>query len=221
MATLKNLIGKRYGKLLVTSYAGKNDKALHIWNCLCDCGNLTIGTSANLGRRKNSCGCLIGKKSIHGMRDTKTYKSWSGMKQRVSNPRILVWKYYGGRGITVCDKWLTFSGFLEDMGVAKEGESIERIDPDGNYEKDNCRWATKIEQARNKRNNILIKQNNKTQCLSEWAKLYGLKVATLWARYDKGYKPPELFLPVGEIPRGGASHLSQQANNRMIDGSHR
>ncbi len=218
---MKDIIGKRYGKLVVLSLSGRNDKGRYVWECLCDCGNKIISSSQYLGSRKNSCGCLVGKKGTHGMGKTRTYKIWSCMLQRVSNKNSSAWKYYGGRGIKVCDDWIKFENFFRDMGEANKNQSIDRIDNEGDYCPENCRWVSLKVQARNKRNNRIIKYKGKSLCISEWAEIYSIKVATLWARLVKGMEPPECFLPVGEIPRGGAARKSQQSTNRMIDSSHR
>lgn len=144
---------------------------------------------------------------IHGMRHTKTYKSWAEMKQRCLNQNNTVYDYYGGRGITICDEWMDFQKFLDDMGECPKGMSIDRIDNSKGYYAENCRWANKYQQARNKRNNRLIEFNGEIKPLSQWAEEYNLLVGTLWRRINKGLNPPECFYPVGKISRGAAARM--------------
>ncbi|HDX9500141.1 TPA: AP2 domain-containing protein, partial [Bacillus thuringiensis] len=121
-----------------------------MWNCLCDCGNERVvdGYSLSKGSSK-SCGCNNIK---HGMKHTPEYNIWGLMKSRCSNLNDSGWENYGARGITVCERWLDFSNFIEDMGERPSPEhSLDRIDVNGNYCKANCRWATHLEQAHNKR----------------------------------------------------------------------
>jgi hypothetical protein len=131
-----------------------------MWLCQCECGN-TVVVNGNALRRGNtrSCGCLQKdeaslRRRTHGMKGTPTYRSWVAMKNRCTNPRQDNYGRYGARGIAVCDRWLGeggFDAFLYDMGERPEGTTLDRIDPDGNYEPANCRWATAEEQERNKR----------------------------------------------------------------------
>lgn len=159
------MIGTRFGRLIVVSDAPARDGARY-WQCACDCGGESIVSTESLkaGNTK-SCGCLqaeLRKKGrfIHGdacgshlrIRPSREYSIWSSMKKRCINPRSNNFKYYGGRGIKVCDVWFTsFAAFLRDMGRAPVGHSIDRIDNDGNYEPGNCRWATSKTQRLNQR----------------------------------------------------------------------
>jgi len=165
----KDLTDKKFNRLKVIDISHEDNNRLYHWNCVCECGNEIIvkGSHLRSGHTK-SCGCL--RKEIqserlkksnyrHGLRFTNEYNIWSTMKARCSNINHNRYKNYGGRGIKVCDKWLNdFINFYKDMGKRPSKEySIDRIDNDGNYEPNNCRWATWKQQANNRSNNLILK----------------------------------------------------------------
>ena len=128
------------------------------------------------------------KKSISrdGMINTKVYRCWQSMKQRCLNKNDIGYKNYGGRGITVCPEWLnSFKNFYADMGKKPEGLSLDRIDNDGNYCKENCRWATLEEQHNNTRANRFLTYNNKTQTMAQWAREFNISSSTLFGRIKR------------------------------------
>lgn len=126
-------------------------------------------------------------KTTHGMKSTPTYLSWERMKQRCLNKNHDRYPLYGGRGITICDEWLSFDKFYEEMGDRPDGCSLDRIDSNDGYYKKNCRWATQKEQCRNKRNNTLITCNGVTKCLVEWSEELGIGRTTIKWRLDHGW----------------------------------
>lgn len=163
-AKLINLTGKRFGRLSVIKrsnvYVGESNtqKGQYLWECLCDCGKKFLTRSGELRYGKAiSCGCYNIEKNFkhgHGTRKngkSSTYRSWQNMFGKCFNKKLLSYKYYGARGITVCDRWSNFENFLNDMGERPEGMTLGRIHNDGNYEPSNCRWETYSQQNRNKR----------------------------------------------------------------------
>lgn len=157
-----NLVGERFGRLTVTAYSEtKNQK--RFWICSCDCGTTkSVSTDQLRVGKYMSCGCLAAEhrdQTTHGGSKTSEYNIWKGMKKRCENPRDHAYARYGGRGITVCERWQKFENFLEDMGQRPAGTSIDRFpDVDGSYQPSNCRWATQDEQQRNRRSTKLTPQ---------------------------------------------------------------
>ena len=146
-------MGDQFGRLTVTAPAQplvrKSGKPRRAWECACVCGKVLAALDYNLyGGKTSSCGC---SRTRHGLHRSRVYTSWSLMLQRCLNPKDKSYKNYGGRGITVCERWHTFDNFLEDMGVPGPGLSIDRVDNNLGYSQDNCRWATKEEQSHNTR----------------------------------------------------------------------
>lgn len=123
----------------------------------------------------------------HGMAKSKVYAVWCGMIKRCFNEKDSNYPIYGARGIKVCDEWLKFENFFNDMGNRPEGMSIDRIDVNGDYNKSNCKWSTRKEQARNTRTNRFIEFNGDNKCLMEWSEVTGISVGTIWYRLNSGW----------------------------------
>lgn len=180
-------IGTKFSKLTVIKdreLLRINGRTIGFYLCKCECGSTKLirGFDLKNGKTK-SCGCGMGK-CTHGKHKTKTYRTWAMMKDRCSNPNSPNYARYGGRGITVCKRWETFENFLEDMGEAPKGLSIDRIDNNKGYSKENCRWATKEQQVYNTSRTTRLKLNNETLLIADVAKRIGVSQATIrrWKR---------------------------------------
>ena len=188
-----NIIGKKFNRLTILEKVETGDRH-SMYKCLCDCGktNIARGSLVVSGATK-SCGCYAAEKLLersksHGMTHTKIYSVWNQMMQRCNNPKNQAYANYGGRGITVCSRWHDISKFREDMGDPPNGTSIDRINNDGNYEPGNCRWATRKEQAHNRRSKVIYwTHSGKTLCLNEWSKLLGVSPGMLHKRHKLGW----------------------------------
>lgn len=187
----KNLVGKKFGRLEVLKRVENKGKET-MWLCKCDCGKESIVFSSNLlkGHTK-SCGCL--KKESkgnlkHGFSATKLGYIYCNIKNRCFNVKCKEYKFYGGRGIKLCSEWLKdakkFYEWATNNGY-KEGLTIDRIDVNGNYEPNNCRWISRKEQNKNRRTNILITYNNETYILNDWSKRTGIDSRTIKSRIKK------------------------------------
>lgn len=184
-----DLTGQTFGRLTVIKSTGQSPGGNFLWECKCQCGKIKVILSASLrGGRTKSCGCYssdltIAKNKTHGLFGTPEYVSWAGMKYRCLTTSCKRYKDYGGRGIKVCERWLKFENFLEDMGNKPSLDmGIERTDNDGNYEPSNCKWGTEEEQQNNKRSSLVIEFNGRKQTMAQWAKELGMKYETLWCR---------------------------------------
>lgn len=188
-----NLVGRRFGRLIVTELLGSNSNR-HYWRCICDCGNESeVATSPLLNGNTQSCGCAFRENSLaasttHGMSGTPLYSSWLRMLQRCEDKNCSDYQYYGARGITVCERWHSFELFYADVGERPEGMTLERINNNDGYGPDNFRWATRLEQMQNTRSTRQVEYEGRKWSISELARHCGIKPRTLNARINKlGY----------------------------------
>lgn len=223
--SLKNLVGMRFGRLVVTKFVGyrehQHSVRRSLWECVCDCGKAHITTAKMLrSGSPSSCGCLqrdAASKTAktHGMSRTKIYKVWTSMRLRCSNPNDQGWHRYGARGITVCKEWdESFDKFYKDMGDAPDGHSVDRIDNDGPYSKDNCRWATKSEQGDNTRVTRRITHLGKTQSLRQWCKELNIHYTTALERIKKYNLTTDEIFSATPFNRGDLQSRRRPSGNK-------
>ena len=194
-----DLTGRVFGALTVISRQSNDRNGPARCLCRCSCGNEKTITSSNLNSGSyTSCGCgvvRIENQKTHGMRDTRVYRIWLNMKDRCLRKENKSYADYGGRGVSVCERWKdSFENFYADMGdPPSDDHSIERRDNGGNYEPGNCFWATRIEQGANKRNNVLVTYNGQTRTLAEWARELGVSYDTLKRRKSLGWTDNDII----------------------------
>lgn len=183
------MIGLLFGRLKVIGEVSR-----HRYRCICSCGKeIILVESVLLNGHRKSCGCLYddcrknGFSRRHGMTGTKTYGIWRGMISRCHSKKNNNYHNYGGRGISVCARWLTFENFLADMGEAPCGKSIDRIDNSGNYEPGNCRWSDRKVQNNNTRRNHVLTYNGESLTVAQWSDRLGISHDTLMARIRYGW----------------------------------
>ena len=203
MATTRayDLMGRRFERLLVVERAGSTADRMALWRCVCDCGGEKTTTTRNLtsGAAK-SCGCYHKERSAEACRarllkhghtaggNSRTYRIWANMVSRCTNEKFDSYPYYGGRGIVVCDRWREFTLFLEDMGEAPADMSIDRVDSNGPYALENCRWASKMQQANNRRGNVILNIDSESMTVAQWALRDGAAPAkTIYDRIARGW----------------------------------
>lgn len=178
-----DLRGRRFGRLTVVQFSYKRNK-IYYYKCVCECGKECVKSRGYLvyesSSNHKSCGCWRKEEqakttqrthSMHTRKHRPEYIAWKAMRQRCYNPNERQFEDYGGRGVKICDRWQNFENFLADMGKKPSPKhSIDRIDVNGDYCPENCRWATVDEQANNKRNCIMVTHNGKTQTFKQWCK---------------------------------------------------
>lgn len=193
-----NLTGSQFGSLVVIGPAGAH-KGKSMWNCRCACGAERIAKGTSLTHWQiTSCGCgnNYAHNVTHGMSNSPTYRSWAAMKVRCLNSNHYAFHRYGGRGVSICNRWLTdFATFLSDMGERPPGTTLDRYpNKTGNYEPGNCRWATPTEQARNMKTNLNLTFNGETKCMKDFAHTFNIKRTTLGRRLAAGWSVERALL---------------------------
>lgn len=221
-----NLVGIRFGRLTVISAAEDKVSAAGyhtvMWVCLCDCGKHVVvrGKCLTQGATK-SCGCLqreeMSKRaSKHGGFGGRLYTIWNSMRQRCYNPNNNAYHNYGGRGISICSEWNNFAVFREwaySTGYKEDAPrgafTIDRIDVDGDYSPNNCRWSSMKDQSNNKRGTLYLEYNYERKPLSEWASIIGVDYTTIWRRYHNGLSTSEILNQYNK-----SSNIPKHSGNR-------
>jgi len=217
---MKLQAGERFSRFTVISQSSRRK----YFTCRCDCGTIkdVRGDHLKYGKTQ-SCGCLHKEQASarsavmhaanvkHGLSGSRIYSVWRGILSRCENRKATHFHSYGGRGISVCERWHSFDNFLADMGIPDEGMTIDRINNDGNYEPGNCRWATRGEQSLNLRNTRLVEIEGVTYKAAILAKLAGMKTDSIVARAQKYATLAEVLSPGKYVFRDG---LSMTPNSR-------
>lgn len=195
MNKMIDMTGLRFGKVQVISF-NRKAKSETYWNCVCDCGKNYVQRGSTLRRKTSptrSCGCLgvaavKAANTIHGMTKTRAYKAWIGMKSRCLYEKDVAYEHYKKRGITVCEDWASsFEQFYEDMGEPAKGLTLDRIDNNKGYFKENCRWADYFTQNRNRSDTKFFTYQGESKCIKEWALILGIKPHTVYKRVENGW----------------------------------
>lgn len=197
-----DLTGHVIGKLVVVQRAPNIGKQ-PAWKCQCACGGEKIVAGMYLRTaRVHDCGCGSAERRRagrvrHGLTGAPEWATWKSMRERCVRPKAPAWEHYGGRGITVCERWLeSFENFYADMGPRPDGMTLDRIDNNGNYDPGNCRWATMEEQQNNRRSNVLVTLDGETKTLKQWATHFGVPYPVVKDRRSKGVEGAALFAPL-------------------------
>lgn len=192
--SLIDISGVRFGRIIPIKRNGADRFGNAKWMCICDCGKKFIAISNNIrSGNTSSCGCLKSeidstRTRTHGMSKTGSYSVWTSMKQRCLNPKNKDFKYYGGRGITICKKWLKYENFVSDMGLRpSQDHQIDRKNNNLGYSKQNCRWTDRIHQMSNTRSNKYIEFDGCKMTFASWSRATGLSPKTIRYRLKAGW----------------------------------
>lgn len=210
---LKDYAGVRFGQLVAVRMLERGDRPEnnHLWLFRCDCGrDASVRIKSARSGHTVSCGCaqrkaVVERNTVHGLMNANRgeYRSWKDMRARCRNPNNSDYANYGGRGVQVCERWNSFEAFLADMGPRPAGQTIDRVDVNGNYEPTNCRWADARTQANNKRSNSVIEYQGRKQTLQQWSDEFGLESSKIRWRMAQGW-PLEKVFGLGDFRIDGA-----------------
>lgn len=193
MTSIKNISGQTFERLTVIRFVGSS-KYGPVWLCQCNCGSTinVCGKSLKSGNTR-SCGCLQ-KETVtrtstkHGLHGSRVYQIWADMRRRCQTPSCGSYEEYGRRGIKVCQRWERFVLFLEDMGhPPTDKHELDRVDNNGHYEPDNCRWATEKTQARNRRSNRILDFQGESMAVVQWSEKLGISQSVINSRLRNGW----------------------------------
>jgi hypothetical protein len=217
-------IGSRFGRWEVIGLSDRlNNAGRRVYLlCRCDCGIVRdVGRSGLTSGMSQSCGCLHRERvTTHSGSKSPTYRNWAAMIERCCSPSAGNFAEYGGRGISVCDRWReSFEAFASDMGERPDNMSIDRIDNDGNYDPGNCRWATAIEQQRNKRDNHILEHDGRRLTIVEWSEITGLAYSTIQSRLERGWEVARVLSPDLAYLTGTKSHAGAKVNDALVLGA--
>lgn len=207
MGLLIDLAGQRFGRLLALSHSIEARRTF--WLCRCDCGvTVRVGRQNLRSGATTSCGCwaaesTAARSTTHGLRRVPEYAVWAMMRQRCNNPNFPAYKHYGGRGITICERWHQFTDFYADMGSRPSPEhELDRINNDGPYSPENCRWTTSTVNRNNTRRNRWLEYDGERLTIAEWSRRTGISYGALTKRLRRGWST-ERVLTIPTVRRRG------------------
>lgn len=211
---LIEMVGKTFGRLTVLYRDGVADHHAAAWRCWCLCGTEKTMSGQRLRNGSaTSCGCFMregvsSRDRTHGQSNSPTWTTWHSMHLRCGNPNATGYQNYGGRGIRICKRWASFESFLADMGYRPSGTSLDRVDVNGNYDPDNCRWATRKQQGENRRGLRIVEYEGRSMSLSQWSRETGIDRKTLRTRLCAGWSAgAALTVPVRPQTRPARRNL--------------
>ncbi|WP_054070240.1 AP2 domain-containing protein [Pseudomonas syringae group genomosp. 3] len=191
---LEDFTGMRFGKLVALRHEAVSDSRKKAWLCQCDCGETAHVAAHKLKAGTiTSCPCARRKTKTHGMYGTRVHTLWSGMLSRCRSPKPSDARKYTERGITVCERWLKFENFLDDMGLPPDGLTIDRIDNDKGYSPENCRWADYFEQNNNRRNTAFLTHRGVTRPFGDWSRMTGISIGVMHRRRNAGWSDESII----------------------------
>ena len=209
----------KFGEWTIIKLSRKDDHSFILWFAKCNCGTVReVREEALLRGASRSCGCIAARKAKalftkHSMSRTPTHQAWRAMRYRCTRPSHPSYHNYGGRGISVCQEWMeSFMQFLSDMGEKPKGLTLERIDNNKGYYKENCKWATHREQCRNMRKSRIFEYKGERKTLAEWSEITGIHQGTLRNRIEKNW-------PIGKIFKEPAPPHNRREKRRNNNGN--